>query len=155
MALIKLTKNKFTIVDDIDFKWLNKWKWHVGSSGYAVRKVHLKKSKPYKSFNIQMHRLIANTPPNLQTDHINRNKLDNRRKNLRSLTNQQNSFNRSIKESNTSGFSGVSWDKARDKWKAYITINAKMINIGRYVDKEDAIKARREAEKSMFSFPEI
>jgi len=62
---------------------------------------------------VYMHRVVNNTPDNLQTDHINHNQLDNRRINLRSVTNQQNAFNASLNKANTSGTKGVSWSKER------------------------------------------
>lgn len=145
MKEIKLTRGLFAIVDDEDFEELNKFSWHASASGYAVRKIG--------NENIHMHRLINKTPCGLQTDHINRNRTDNRKKNLRTVTNQQNSFNKKTYKNNKSGINGIHWDKSRNRWKAFITFNGKMINIGRYKKIEDALSARIEAEKKYISFP--
>lgn len=51
---------------------------------------------------------------------------------------------------NTSGYKGVYWDNARSKWHAQIVFKGKAYNLGRYINKEDAIKARKEAEEKMF-----
>ena len=83
-------------------------------------------------------------------DHINRNPLDNRKSNLRIVNNQQNSMNKGHQKRNTSGHKGVSWDKSRNKWYAYITVNYKLINLGRFNILEDAIKARKKAEIKYF-----
>ena len=97
-----------------------------------------------------LHRFIMNPTDDLVVDHINRNQLDNRRENLRICTQHENSFNQSIRCNNTSGVLGVSWDKARNKWSAYIQINGKKKSLGRYNTKEEAIEARRLAEIEYF-----
>ena len=73
-------------------------------------------------------------------DHINGNSLDNRWINLRSVTYQENTCNRRKMKSNTSGVTGVTWDKSRDAWK--VTLAGK--HLGRFKDIRDA-KACREA----------
>jgi len=80
-------------------------------------------------------------------DHINGDKADNRIKNLRLVTNQQNLFNKSsLSKRNFSGFTGVFWNKKARKWQSGIWCNVKNIYLGLYSNKEDAIKARKEAE---------
>ena len=83
-------------------------------------------------------------------DHKDRNPLNNRRNNLRQATEFENARNKSISKRNTSGFTGVCWDKESNKWAAYIKINKKMKRLGRFTDKEDAIRARLQAEKEYF-----
>lgn len=83
-------------------------------------------------------------------DHIDRNELNNRRYNLRQCTYSQNSMNRGLQSNNTSGITGVTWDKKKFKWKAQIKINRKQINIGLFVNKEDAVRARLQAETKYF-----
>jgi len=146
MKQIKLTQGKFAIVDDSDFEWLNQWKWcfHIG---YVVRN----KREKGKCKMIYMHRLINNTSSGFETDHINRNKLDNRRSNLRTVTSSQNNMNTGMWKHNTSKHKGVFWDKSRNKWMAGIGLNYKFINVGRFNDIGDAIKAREQAERTYFS----
>lgn len=59
-------------------------------------------------------------------------------------------MNRSMRSDNTSGVTGVYWCKSRNKWNAEIRINSKKINLGYFINKEDAIKARKRAEIKYF-----
>ena len=79
-------------------------------------------------------------------DHINRNELDNRKNNLRPATKSQNAQNNSISVNNTSGFTGVHWDKSRKKWCSRINVNKERIILGYFDNKEDAIIERLKAE---------
>ena len=79
-------------------------------------------------------------------DHIDRNPLNNQKNNLRPATSSENSRNSSLSRRNTSGIIGVSWVKDRNKWVAQVSINNKNSNLGRFINKEDAIKARLAAE---------
>lgn len=148
-ALIPLTQGKFAIVDKDDFEWLNQWKWHIDVGGYAVRRPYIKGSgrKNQKCINVRMHRLINKTPEDKQTDHINRNKLDNRKKNLRTVTSRENLMNTGLFAHNTSGYKGVSWDKSRNKFVAQIKVNQKHIHLGRYINIQGAILARKWGER--------
>jgi len=65
-------------------------------------------------------------------------------------TNQENNFNKGLYSHNTSGVTGVSWDKSRNKWEAHIKLNQKKKHLGRYNNFEDAVKARKEAENKYF-----
>lgn len=133
MKYIQLTKGKQAIVDDEDFEYLSQWKWHYSEPGYAL---HWDKRK-----KVYMHRLVNKTSIGLQTDHINKNKLDNRKFNLRSVTHQGNSINRPLIKSNRSGYTGVSWDKSVKKWASYIYRNYKKRHLGYFINKEDAVIA--------------
>ena len=83
-------------------------------------------------------------------DHIDRNTLNNRKNNLRPATSTENSQNRSKYKNNTSGFTGVIWDKKTNKWRAQIQHYKRNISIGYFENKEDAIRARLNAEKKYF-----
>jgi len=111
-------KNKdkhFALVDDEDFDKVNKFRWSITNNGYALK----------KSGTRQMHRLILNTPKGKDTDHINGNKLDNRRENLRVVTRSENNANQKINKNNTSGYKGVSWNRNLQYWTANIKVNRK------------------------------
>lgn len=82
-------------------------------------------------------------------DHINKNKLDNRKENLRICTNQQNLFNSKLAKNNTSGYTGVRWNGF--SWVAYIKYNNKRINLGSFDNIEDAIRERLKFEKEYFN----
>lgn len=85
--------------------------------------------------------------PPQQTDHINGIRHDNRICNLRAVTGQENARNVSMSRRNTSGRIGVYWNKQRKRWRPAIEFCGKNIYLGSFLSKEDAIKARREAEK--------
>ena len=95
------------------------------------------------------HRLawlyMAGKWPEDQIDHINHIRNDNRWRNLREATQQENCKNRSIRKTNTSGVTGVCWHKARGKWDAYIKVDCRSIFLGSYVDRFEAICARLSA----------
>lgn len=92
-----------------------------------------------------LHRLLMNFPKDLVVDHINHNPLDNRRCNLRIVTDIQNKQNR---KDNTSGILGV--DKYKNKWRAQLQVRGKKY-IKYYNTKEEAIKGRKLLERLYFS----
>lgn len=103
--------------------------WNIGSKGNIIMS-HLIMGKYY--------------------DHKDRNPLNNRRHNLRESTLSQNSSNRSVMKNNSSGVTGIHFDKKISKWVARIQCKNKRINLGRFNDKIDAIKARLRAEIKYF-----
>jgi hypothetical protein len=130
------------IINIEDIEKAKQYKWYQHSNGYVV----------YKSDKeiIYLHRLIMSPQSNMVIDHINGNTLDNRKINLRICTQQQNLINKEIQSNNTSKVTGVHWNKTYYKWQAYINLNSKKKNLGYYDNKEDAIKARIEAEVKYF-----
>ncbi len=85
-----------------------------------------------------LHRLINETPDGLFTDHINGDKLDNRRSNLRTVTLAENNMNMGKKSSNQSPYVGVSWWKRDRNWKAAVRYGEKNHNLGYYDTPEQA-----------------
>ena len=101
--------------------------------------------------SLTVHRLVATAfienPENKNcVDHIDRDRLNNNIDNLRWATYEENGQNRTISKNNTSGINGVSFVTSRNKWASRITVNGVKKNLGRFVNKEDAIKARHDAE---------
>jgi hypothetical protein len=139
---IPLTRGQVAIVDAADYEWLNQWKWYAEWGGYAVR-THWSKTKP--QFCVRMHRAILGLESGdpRRIDHINGNRIDNRRANLRIATAQQNAHNARISSRNTSGFKGAHRD--RKWWKAQIRINGKNKNLGYFASPEEAHAAYRQA----------
>ena len=88
--------------------------------------------------------------PGQVIDHINKNRADNRKCNLRLCKRAENDRNRSTYSTNTSGVTGVYFDKQRNKWVASISYNKKRTLIGRFASKEDAVRARIEREAALF-----
>lgn len=99
---------------------------------------------------VKQHRVIMNAKEGEYVDHINHDTRDNRKCNLRICTNQENCMNRSTPKNNTSGKSGVSWREDMGKWRVRIWKDYKTYTIGHYDTKEEAIKARIDAEKEYF-----
>ena len=152
MKEIPLTQGKITLIDNNDFERVNQYKWlYENSKGYALRREYIRGSirKHQKQNNIKLHRFILNFPIG-QVDHINGNRLDNRKHNLRIVTPHQQSMNKGISKNNTSGIKGVYWNKVSKKWIAYIMINRKMIYLGQSKDKSKCGTIRRIAEKKHF-----
>jgi hypothetical protein len=152
--IIPLTRGKEAIVDDEDFEHLNQWKWGLDTDGYAIRGIHIPRRKTFI-----MHREIMKTPKGMETDHINGNKLDNRKCNLRICTKSQNKMNISRQVDNMSGYKGVSRHCA--DWQAQIGKDGIKIYLGIYKNKELAARAYDEAAKKLFgeyarlNFPEV
>ncbi|WP_394805346.1 HNH endonuclease signature motif containing protein [Rhodococcus qingshengii] len=84
-------KGNKVLIDRADLKLVSAYKWHIGSTGYAV----WRGNQNGKKITVRMHRLITGCPSGLIVDHINHNRLDNRRKNLRICTQTENMRNRS------------------------------------------------------------
>lgn len=98
-----------------------------------------------------LSRYIMNCPPDLMVDHIHtERKYDNRKENLRLATPFQNQHNVGTQKNNTSGVTGVSWNKRQKKWVARIMVNHKNICLGSFEGLDDAAKARKEAEDKYF-----
>ena len=115
--------------------------WH-NSNGY------IRTNSSNKTINI--HRVILEIEDDRIIDHKNRNPLDNRKENLRICTKLENNSNISIPKNNKSGIIGVYFDKGTNKWHTRIQKNYKNFYLGSFINKEDAIKTRLEAEKKYF-----
>jgi hypothetical protein len=134
VAQISLSNGGVALVDDADHALVSRWKWRLAPNGYARRST-------YRGCML-MHRLVyGDVPAGLEVDHINRNKLDNRRANLRAVTHNVNQRNAPGGRNNTSGYKGVSYDKARGKWRAATKHNGRHILIGRYSTPQEASAA--------------
>lgn len=126
---VSLTKGAVAIVDDSDFnRLIQMGSWCLSSNGYAV---HYTKIDGRRK-TLYMHRLIMDAPRSLQVDHIDRDRLNNQRSNLRFATRSQNQANKNIQINNTSAYKGVSWNKG--KWEARIRLNSTRVNLGRFSD---------------------
>lgn len=136
MKQIQLTKGAISIIDDEDFEYLSQFNWQLSSGGYAKTG-----TKGYF-----MHRVLMKAPKNKEVDHINRDKLDNRRSNLRFATRSENNRNTDIRKDNTSGYKGVNYFKPRNCWVARIQIKGKRFFLGSFDTREKAIMAYARAQ---------
>lgn len=105
---------------------------------------------------IYLHRAILSRKLNRKLlsgeccDHINGNRLDNRRVNLRVATFQQNNINRTKTQNCSSQYVGICWCNQRNKWRAYIKFNRKGIHIGYFDDEYEAALTRNRIAKELF-----
>ena len=143
---IPLTKNKFALVDPKDHDKLSKYSWYCGFRGYAMRS----KIMPDGSRKtVSMHRESLGAKSNEEVDHINGNRLDNRRSNLRVIDRSANLHNRGAY--GPSGVKGVSWDKRKKAWRAEIGKNGKRAWLGYHPTKQSAEVAYRKASKKLYT----
>lgn len=148
MKEIQLTQGKVALVDDQDFDYLNQWKWFAqydkrSNSFYCMRWRGEKDGEGTR--HIRMHRAILMAKKGEMVDHINHRTLDNRRENLRICDSLINNHNSGMPKTNKSGFVGVCFDTNRKKWKAFLHDKNKIVNLGRFEMKEEAIEARQKA----------
>ena len=134
-----VTSNEGVLLDEEDLKNYMFKTACINNGGYI--------SVGYKGKSTLLHRLILGFPAS-DIDHINRNKLDNRKENLRLCTETQNNANTGPQANNTSGYKGVY--KHRDQWQAQIVHKGKKIHIGYYPSKELAAVAYNIYAKSLF-----
>lgn len=137
------------IFDFIKFNEIVKYSWLMDNEGYIFSCV---KDADGKLKKLRMHRFILDLGNDytLLPDHINRNRNDNRRSNLRLVNSSENGFNRDISISNKSGITGVFYRERigkTPKWIASINIKGICKQIGQFNTKDEAIVRRLEAEK--------
>ena len=96
------------------------------------------------------HALVMNPPDGMFVDHIDGDRRNNTRSNLRLATRQENNRNKATHINNTSGTPGVAWHKQREKWRAFIMVDYKQIHLGLFLDLEEAILIRKAAEYVYF-----
>lgn len=136
--------------DKEDYDLIKDYCWRIDPNyGYVITDARIGDDSPQKK--IRLHRLVLNDwDYSHDIDHIHHNKFDNRKEFLRICDRSHNQMNKKKQSNNTTGVTGVYWDKPRQKWKAQIMVNQKTINIGRYDSMEEAIKARKAAEIKYF-----
>jgi hypothetical protein len=144
---IKLTRGKYAIVDPEDFERFNRYKWHCSQSNYAVRAATIKTEKGRKQVELFMHKVVCPPPQGLIVDHINRNRLDNRRANLRPATWTQNAWNRSKRSRQKTRYKGIRYQKDTKRWQVRLMIEGRRISFGCYNDEKEAAKAYDAAAK--------
>ena len=146
MKKLRIASESIILLDDDIYNSVPHTGWWINSYGYAVRQKRISNNKRK---NIYIHHLVLPKIVGFDIDHINRNKLDNTRLNLRYATRSQNILNMDVKNNNTSGFKGVSWSKQHQKWRAFIYGGKNRKELGLFSNIREAIEARRQAERKM------
>lgn len=134
------------IIDTEDYAKVEKYFWYIGNDGYV------RSGRRYGKKVLLLHRLILglNDHDSLCTDHINHNRSDNRKQNLRAVSEKENKMNHPIYANNKSGVAGVWWDSCRKKWAASINEKGAYHYLGRFDSFDDAVAARKAAEERYF-----
>lgn len=140
MKEIILNNDAIALVDDEDFEKIQKSNWHVTPKGYAARGVNMGNGK---TKGYIMHREIMGLlhHDGKIVDHINGNKLDNRKSNLRICTNAENKSNCKPYSNNKSGYKGVYKEKKGRKYTAQIRVNGEIFYLGSFLDPKKASAA--------------
>lgn len=120
------------IIDKADEEWASQWHWSLKPTGYAFRNRWGKRPR-----HEYMHRALGGAQPGdgMYVDHINRDRLDNRRANLRLLTPAESAQN---KPALRGRFRGVTWDASKRKWSAQAQLAGRHHFIGRFATEEEA-----------------
>jgi hypothetical protein len=133
IAHVPLTKGYVAVIDASDVPLIESVNWYAHGKGrcvYAFARIDYKL--------VPMHRVILGMPDSDCVDHIDADTLNNRRANIRPATKGQNSMNRPVQSNNPSGFKGVTFDKERQKWRAYIKRDGIRKALGRFDTAEQA-----------------
>lgn len=126
------------LYDDEDFPIISAYSWSYHSRGYVIGR---RKGPGARNANNEyLHRLIARPPGKLIVDHVNGNRLDNRRANLRCVPYSMNNLNQGnrLRSDNTHGFRGVSKHGPSGLWQARLTVSGKRHNLGYFKTPEEA-----------------
>ncbi len=130
MREITLYRGQIALVDDEDFEAVSRYRWRLHRDGYA---------QTGNNPNIYMHRLILQPPSGYVSDHINGDRLDNRRANLRSCTGTENTQNR-FRAPHKQGYKGVFLHQT-GRYQAMIKANNTRVFLGTFADPEIAARA--------------
>lgn len=131
-----------------DYNLIKNHCWHITNRGYVTTRDDNKKGR-----RISLHRLVMGlTNEKIDVDHIHGKKTrnDNRKENLRLATRSQNNMNSALSKNNTTGVTGVYFDRNAKKWTASIMVNYKTIYLGLFDTFEEAVKTRKKAEEKYF-----
>lgn len=132
-----MINGRAVLVDDEDIKRLSEIAWWITPQGYVVCKLP---SADGHRRCIGMHRFLMNDPDTDAVDHINRNKLDNRKANLRACSHSKNCRNIGKRRGCSSRHRGVSWNKRRKRWQVVLRVDGKLQWHGFYDSESDAAR---------------
>lgn len=139
----KAGREIFTEVDEEDVARLKGFRWKLSPDGYAIHRYYVGTvgNRKWRYRFCRLHSWLLGCPLNGEVDHIDGNRLNNRRSNLRIVTHQQNTWNRGKYSNNTSGFLGVTLCKQTGRWRAQLCQSGRRIRIGRFSTPEEAARA--------------
>jgi hypothetical protein len=132
MKRIPLSSGQYALVDDCDFERVAQYRWHKAPKGFYP-------CSNIKGKKVYLHKFIMDCPEGFEMDHINRDRLDARRANLRVCTSSQNKLNIPPKKNNTLGLKGIK--KNGRGWAAQFQWHGKSQFLGTYSTQEAAGRA--------------
>jgi len=143
------------IVDPEDVDKVMQYKWYISTGGYAFTTFKEGDKRKW----VALHRMVLDAPDKYHVDHINRNKLDCRKSNLRLVTPKENNQNRNPKgllinkkKITSSKYRGVSYDAEKKKWRAQIKVNGKNKSLGWFDSEIAAAVAAKKAREKYFPY---
>lgn len=144
--MMQTTRRSPKVMADVwNSQWAGKPAFMSNKQGYLYANL---RGTPIKAARAAWVFISGDWPPEgLDVDHINGDRGDNRKENLRLVTPTENSRNKRIARNNKSGVSGVRWCEQRDRWEAKINGGPNEIHLGSYFTKDEAVAARQAAEK--------
>lgn len=147
MPTVRLSDGHVVRVDSEDVDLLTRFRWRVASHGYVVRAVRVGR----KTFSLMLHNEIMGGG-NWIYDHVNRDRLDNRRSNLRKATPRENAANRGkpLIDKSTSKYKGVAWRRKSGRWRAQLQTAGKSFWLGEFRTQEEAALAYNAKARELF-----
>jgi hypothetical protein len=146
----KMEVAAYTLVDDDVFIWAKKFRWRLNHKYVSRTSVDENRKKR----EVLLHReIMSPMAKGYNTDHINRNTLDNRRKNLRVVSRSGNNLNSKIPKNNSSGYKGV--QLVGNRWRAAIGYKGGRKYLGRFDNAEEAYQAYVEAAKDLHGYDPV
>lgn len=143
---LRTSCGKTIVVDDDVYEWAKDMNWRC-SIGYARTSRNIDKQQ----VTSRLHHMIVGKPVGkMVIDHINGDRLDNRRENLRIVTQSMNRLNSKIDARNTTGLTGVSYDAKKSKYRATINYKHQALWLGYYDTKEEAADIRAKVEVALY-----
>ncbi len=129
---INLTNGYITVIDDKDYDLISSYTWHskLSHSGNVCAATNIRRDG--KQRTVRMHRFIMNAEKGTIIDHLNNNSLDNRRENLKIVSNRDNAIN------NKKPYNDTYFDKRCNKWQVAIRVDKKLVWLGYHSTKEEA-----------------
>lgn len=133
-------------VDDADYEAVSYYTWSINNQGYVITNIGKGKYPGQRQRTLYQF-LLGKAVNGLTWDHINRDKLDNRRQNLRMVSRRAQERNKGARKDNPSGIRGVSWKRDAQRWYVKIRVDALRVHVGSFQTLPEAIAARTAAEE--------
>ena len=137
-----LGSGKQFLFDECDRELVDSYSWYVNSYGYAAVK--------YKGTTLMFHRESMQAPKGFDVDHINGNRADNRRCNLRVVTRAQNQQNKAIQSNSKTGHKNVFWVNGVQKWEVCIVKGGKKAFRKFFKDFDEACRVAEEKTNEIY-----